>query len=259
MSAGDGPLRIVVVDDEPSARRRLARMAEELGAEVIGEITNGLEALARIPVLEPDVVLLDVEMPEIDGLEVARRLATPRPFVVFATAYEQYAPAAFEAEALDFVVKPVSRERLAVSFARARQRLAERRQPSPISAEIVAAVSAAIGRPSGTPPPRRILVRHLSGHRLLPVRDIDRFYAADDVVLAVAGTTEAIVDNSLDELERRLAGRCVRINRRDLLAIDRIDRVVSNGDGSAMVVTRDGAEWRVSRRRAAAVKEALTR
>lgn len=253
------PLRVVIVDDETSARRRVARVAAELGAEVIGEMANGLEALERIPALAPDVVLLDVEMPEVDGLEVARRLRVPRPFVVFATAYEQYAPAAFDAEALDFVVKPVSRERLSVSFARARQRLAERRPPSPIGAEIVAAVSAAIGRPPGAPPPRRILVRHLSGHRLLAVRDIDRFYAADDVVLAAAGTTEAIVDNSLDELEQRLAGRFVRVNRRDLLAIDRIDRIVSNGDGSAMVVTRDGAEWRVSRRRTAAVKETLTR
>lgn len=259
MTAIGIPLRVVIVDDEPSARRRVARVASELGAEVIGEMANGLEALERIPALAPDIVLLDVEMPEVDGLEVARRLRVPRPFVVFATAYEHYAPAAFDAEALDFVVKPVSRERLSVSFARARQRLAERRQPSPISPEIVAAVSAAIGRPASAPPPRRILVRHLSGHRLLPVRDIDRFYAADDVVLAVAGASEAIVDNSLDELELRLAGRFVRVNRRDLLAIDRIERIVSNGDGSAMVVTRDGTEWRVSRRRTADVKEALTR
>jgi two-component system response regulator AlgR len=207
----------------------------------------------------PDVVLLDVEMPEVDGLEVARRLTLPRPFVVFATAYEQYAPAAFDAEALDFVVKPLIRERLSVSFERARRRLAERRLPSPIGADIVAAVSAAIGRPTSSPPPRRILVRHLAGHRLVPVRDIHRFFASDDVVMAVAAAAESVVDNSIDELERRLTGRFVRINRRDLLAIDRIERVVSNGDGSAMVVTRDGNEWRVSRRRTAAVKEALTR
>jgi len=252
-------LRVFVVDDEPSARRRLTSLATELGAEVVGEAANGLEALDRLPQVHADVVLLDVEMPEVDGLEVARRLSSPRPFIVFATAYDHYAAAAFQAEALDFVVKPVSLERLAVSFDRARRRLATAAAPSALSADVVAAVAAAIGRDSRVTAPRRILVRHLSGHRLVPMADIDRFYATDNVVFAVVGAAESIVDNTVDELERRLEGMFVRVNRRDLIALDRIERIVPDGDGAALVVGRDGAQWRVSRRRVSAVKEALVR
>jgi two-component system response regulator AlgR len=252
-------LRVVVVDDEPSARRRLRDLATELGAEVVGGAANGLEALDLLQRVQTDVVLLDVEMPEVDGLEVARRLSSPRPFIVFATAYDHYATAAFEAEALDFVVKPVSQERLQMSFERARRRMGAAPAPAPISADVVAAVAAAIGRDSRVASPRRILVRHLNGHRLVPIDEVDRFYALDNVVFAVHGTTESIVDNTVDELERRLDGVFVRINRRDLIALDRIDRIVPDGEGAAAVVGRNGSQWRVSRRRVSAVKEALVR
>lgn len=258
MTGRVGPLRVMVVDDEPSARKRLRSLAVELGAVVVGDAANGLEALERLSQHRVDVVLLDVEMPEVDGLDVAGRLEAPRPFIVFATAYDHYAAAAFEAEALDFVVKPVSRERLAVSLARAHRRLSEATSPAPLSSDVVAAVAAAMGREHKTVP-RRLLVRHLNGHRLIAVRDIERFYATGNVVYAVAGVTEALVDNTLDELERRLHGVMVRLNRRDLVAIDRIDRIVADGDGAATVETRDGAQWRVSRRRAAGVREALVR
>jgi DNA-binding LytR/AlgR family response regulator len=254
-------LRVLVVDDEPAARARCAELVTELGAEVIGEAANGLEALDRIPALAPDVVLLDVEMPEVDGLEVARRLAQPRPFIVFATAYGQYAAAAFDAEALDFVVKPVSRDRLGVALERAARRIATEQMSAPINAEVLAALTTAIGRDqqSRTPLPRRLLVRHRNGHRLVPLADIERFFAADNVVCAVIDATDCIVDYSLDELERRLAGAFVRLNRRDLLAIDHIERIASTGDGAATVFTHAGVAWRVSRRRASSVREALAR
>lgn len=252
-------LTVFIVDDEPAARRRLQRIVGELGPHVVGEAANGLEALERIPAANPDVVLLDVEMPEVDGLDVARRLTEPRPFIVFTTAYAHYAVDAFASEALDFVVKPVTGERLAQSFARVERRLQERRAMTPLTAEVMAAVATALNRDTHRPPPRRILVRHLAGHRLVPVVDILRFRAADDVVYAVMATSESIVDHSLDELDARLAGRFVRINRQDLIAVAAIERIESNGEGAATVFTRDGQPWRVSRRRAATVREALTR
>jgi two-component system LytT family response regulator len=251
-------LRVAIADDEPAARLRLRRLTEELGHHVVVEVANGLEALERIPAAAPDVVLLDVEMPEVDGLDVARRLQPPRPFIVFATAYEQYAHAAFDAEALDFVVKPIDTERLARAFDRAHRRLTEQRAMVPLTPELMAALSSSLRRSDRPQVPRRLLVRHLSGHRLVAVADIDRFRAADDVVWAVMGATESIVDMSLDELATRMLGRFVRINRQDLIAARIVDRLESNGDGSATVVTTDGARWRVSRRRTAAVKEALT-
>lgn len=258
MSVDAHTLKVMVVDDEPGARRRLASLVAELGADVVGDAANGLEALDRIPRLASHIVLLDVEMPEVDGLEVARRLPSPRPFIVFATAYDHYAAAAFDAEALDFVVKPVTRERLTMSFDRARRRMTMAAAPTPLNAEVVAAVEAAIGR-TGHVTPRRLLVRHRSGHRLVAVADIDRFYATDNVVFAVMGADEALVDNTLDELERRLSGVVVRLNRRDLVAIDRVERIVPAGDGAATVVARDSTEWRVSRRRHGAVRKMLTR
>lgn len=253
------PLRVLIVDDEPAARTRLALLSAELGADVVGQAANGLDALESIPRLTPDVVLLDVEMPEVDGLEVVRRLPAPRPFIVFATAYGHYATAAFDAEALDFVVKPVSVDRLSQSFERARRRLAAASSPAPLGAGALEALARAVGRPEAPVVPRRILVRHLQGHRLVAVADVERFQAADNVVLAVIGGTESIVDYTLDELERRLPGVMVRLNRRDLVAIDRVDRIVPDGDGGATAYTRDGRGWRVSRRRVAAVREALVR
>lgn len=252
-------LSVYIVDDEPAARRRMNRLVTELGGTVVGNAANGLEALEQLATTRPDVVLLDVEMPEVDGLDVARRLDEPRPFIIFTTAYPHHALAAFESEALDFIVKPVSTERLSQSFARVRRRLDERQTPGPLTADVMAAVANTLQRDAHRPPPRRILARHLSGHRLVPLADITRFRASDDVVYAVTTVGESIVDHSLDELESRLAGRFVRINRQDLIAIPFVERIESNGDGSATLFTRDGQPWRVSRRRAATVREALTR
>lgn len=250
-------LTVLVVDDEPAARRRSRLLSEQLGARIVGEAANGLEALAFLVRETVDLVLLDVEMPEVDGLDVARRIQGPRPFIVFATAYDHYATAAFETEALDFVVKPLSLERLAVSFARAARRFGESPLGSALQPQVLAAVATAIGR-ENRPVPRRLLVRDRNGHRLVAVREIDRFYAIDNVVYAVTGASESIVDHTLEELEHRLRGVMVRLNRRDLLAIDRVTRIVSDGDGGASVEMRDGTRWRVSRRRAAGVREALT-
>jgi two-component system response regulator AlgR len=251
-------LTVLVVDDEPTARKRSRYLAEQLGARIVGEAANGLDALEFLNRETADLVLLDVEMPEVDGLDVARRIRAPRPFIVFATAYDHYATAAFEAEALDFVVKPLSLERLAVSFDRATRRFGESPLGSALHPEVLAAIAAAIGR-ENRPVPRRLLVRDRNGHRLVPIRDIDRFYATDNVVYAVSGASEALVDHTLEELEHRLAGVMVRLNRRDLLAIDRVARIVADGDGGASVEMPDGTRWRVSRRRASSVREALTR
>jgi two-component system LytT family response regulator len=193
---------------------------------------------------------------------VARRLGEAGPLVVFQTAYDEYALAAFERKALDFIVKPVTVERLRQSFERARRRLAERsRLPAvPAMTEAVATrLEAALDRGARRPPPRRLLLRHQNGHRLILVSAVDRFIAADGVVCAVVNAAEHITDDSLDALEARLSAAFVRTTRADLIAIDRVDRVTSSGDGSATLVLKDGSRWHVSRRRAAAVRDALQR
>ena len=121
-------MRLLIVDDEAAARRRLAELVEEIdpaGIDIVGEAPDGVAALELVRVKQPDVILLDIAMPEVDGLDVVRHLPEPRPLVIFQTAYKEYAIKAFDHEALDYVVKPVRRERLAQALERARARLAE--------------------------------------------------------------------------------------------------------------------------------------
>ena len=116
-------MRVLIVDDETAARRRLATLLEELGVEIVGEAADGMAALELARDRHPDVVLLDVAMPEVDGFDVARHLSEPRPLVIFQTAYAEFALKAFEHEALDYVVKPVTRTRLAQAIVLQRDRV----------------------------------------------------------------------------------------------------------------------------------------
>ena len=109
-------MRVLIVDDEPAARRRLALMLEELDEEVVGQAANGMEALQMAAERRPELLLLDVEMPEVDGFDVLRHIGEPRPLVVFQTAYDEYALRAFEHAALDYLVKPVTRAGLERAF-----------------------------------------------------------------------------------------------------------------------------------------------
>ena len=254
-------MRVLIVDDEEAARERLRRLVAEFGDEIAGEASDGVEALNAIGRLRPDVVLLDIRMPEVSGLDVARRLSEPRPLLIFQTAFGEYALEAFDREALDYVLKPVTRERLAQALARARARLGERAVHVRVTADMAARLEQALAdqpaRALGRP--RRLLVRHQAGHRLVPVTDIVRFVARDGLVWAVTRDGESIVDDTLDELATRLTGLVVRTSRADLVAIDRVDRITSNGDGSATLTLRDGTQFHVTRRRASDVKQALNR
>ena len=122
-------MRVLVVDDEPNARRRLGIMLEELDVEVVGEAENGVEALRLNTERHPDVLLLDIAMPEVDGFDVARHLPEPRPLIIFQTAYNDFALKAFEHEAVDYVVKPVALDRLRKALERAQRRLSSDKRP----------------------------------------------------------------------------------------------------------------------------------
>ena len=248
-------MRVLIADDEAAARERLKQLLADLDIEVAGEAADGVEALARSSDLRPDVILLDISMPEVDGFDVARHLGDPRPLVVFQTAFSDHAVRAFEHDAIDYVVKPVTRERLEQAMDRARRRLAER-APRAVPVEVLAQLEAAVGR---SRPIRRtrLLVRHGAGHRAVPIRDIFRFSAEDGLVYACTTAGRAVADYTLNELESRLAEGFLRLSRADLVQIDRIDRLVSNGDGSATITLTDGTVVHVSRRRAADVRRTL--
>jgi DNA-binding LytR/AlgR family response regulator len=250
-------VRVLIVDDEAAARQRLARLLASFDVTIAGEAANGLDALHLAAREHPDLVFLDIAMPEVSGLDVARRLPEPRPLVIFQTAHDEYALKAFEREALDYLLKPVTRERLAVALQRAARRLGERRAPPLISAAVAEQLAAAVSRQAAPRAPRRLLVRYQSGYRLIPVARIERFHAEAGLVYAVTRESSFATDETLDALERRMAGMFVRTSRADLVPLDQVDRFSSNGDGSAVLTLKDGTAVRVSRRRAAGVKRAL--
>jgi DNA-binding LytR/AlgR family response regulator len=251
-------VRLLIVDDEAAARRRLAELVEEIdptGIDIVGEAPDGVAALELVRLKHPDVILLDIAMPEVDGLDVVRHLPEPRPLVIFQTAYQEYAIQAFDHEALDYVVKPVRRERLAQALERARARLAEAGVRGPASSEDLERFGSALGYERVRT--ARLLVRHGAGHRLVPVGDVIRFSAAAGLVHAHTAAGAPVTDYTLSELETRLAGGFVRISRADLVNVGHVQRIVSNGDGSATLTLTDGAAVHVSRRRAATVRRVL--
>lgn len=259
-------MRLLIVDDEAHARRRLAALIEEIDLEtadadasvrleIVGEAPDGASALELVRSTTPDVVLLDVAMPEVDGLDVARHMTEPRPLIIFQTAYHEYALQAFEEQALDFLVKPVKKDRLAQALERARLRLATLQKAGLLTADGLQRLGTALGHQRIRP--ARLLVRHGAGHRLLPIRSVTRFSASEGLVRAHTATESPVTDYTLGELEERLGSGFVRISRADLVNAGQVERIVSNGDGSATITLSTGEALRVSRRRAADVRRAL--
>ncbi len=218
-------VRVLVVDDEPLARRRLVRMLEELdGAEVAGEAGDGDLALAAIRRLDPDVVLLDIRMPGTDGVGVARLLAA-RPAVIFTTAHAEFAVDAFDAAAIDFLLKPVTRERLARALDRVRARL------------------------GGTSPPApRVLARLGDRVHVYPATAVTRFWSAQKYTAFAVDGVEHLLDEALAALAGRLAAwGFIRVHRGELIQLGRVRALREAGDGG-IVDLDDGQRARVSRR-----------
>ena len=248
-------MRVLVVDDEPVARRRLIRMLDRIdGVELAGEACDGLEARAKIAALAPDVVLLDIHMPGLDGLTLAK--TTPDlPPIVFTTAYDEHAVEAFEACALDYLMKPVRQARLEQALAKvgARggselMRLLER----------LAQRDAHEGR---SEPPRpgdhRVVARVGDTLRVFDARDIGRFYAADKYSVFLHDGQEYLLEESLLSLEERLATfDFLRVHRAELISLEHVVALRADGSG-AVVELRDGQAARVSRRHLPALKRAL--
>jgi len=239
-------LKVVIADDEPLARERLrALLAEQAGIEVVAEAENGEQALHACAELQPDLVLLDIAMPGLDGLEAARHLATfePRPAVVFCTAYDAHALSAFEAAAIDYLMKPVRPERLAAALERARTFLAGR------SGQPAAANQQA----------RTLLCARLRGSlRLIPVEDIHYLQAEEKYVVVHHARGEDLLEESLKSLEDEFAGRFLRIHRNCLVARHELIELRRNGAGQVQAVLRHGkAPLEVSRRCVASLKQEL--
>jgi two-component system LytT family response regulator len=234
-------VRAVLVEDEPLARERLRELLAEVAwLEVVGEAADGRTAIERIDALRPDLVLLDVQLPECSGLEVLERV-THQPAVVFTTAYDRYAVAAFELQALDYVLKPFGRDRLQAALERARRALARTGgaddgvEPPPPARERARSALAGAG------PLTRLLVRDRGRIVPLQLRDVERLEAEDDYVALHVGGRRYLVELPLAEFEQRLdPERFVRVHRAHIVNLDFVRQLIPFDGARLTVEMRDG-------------------
>jgi len=236
-------LKVLIVDDEPPARERLRGLLTEIGdVDVIGEAANGAEALSCVHDLAPDVVLLDVRMPGMDGLEAARHLNVLEepPAVIFTTAYDQYAVEAFEAHAVGYLLKPVRKEQLAAALTRAGR----------LTRAQLQTLAAAGTRRS------HLAARRHDGLRLIPLEEVQYFLADQKYTTVRHLGGEDLIEDSLRLLESEFAASFVRIHRNALVGVKYLERIERTAEGQYFVRLRGcEAPLQVSRRMAGELKE----
>lgn len=243
-------MKVVIVDDELPARARLRRLLEEIGGyEVVAEATNGAEALAACARALPELVLMDIRMPGIGGVEAARHLSAlaQPPAVIFVTAYGEYAIEAFEAQAVGYLLKPVRKERLQAALERAAR---------PTRAQL-----AAVARTDEKPARRQHIAARIADRlRLIPIENV-LYFQADQKYVAVRHLEgEVLIDDSLKDLEEEFGSDFLRIHRNALIAVRHLVAVekLPNAQYQARLRGCD-QPLAVSRRHAKALRRLLRR
>lgn len=239
-------LRVLIVDDEPPARERLRSMVIEFGGyDVIGEAGQGEQALEMVDRLTPDIVLLDVRMPGIDGLEVARQLANlaEPPAVIFTTAFDEYALDAFESQAVAYLLKPIRAEKLRGALSKAGRLTRPQLQQ----------VANAAREPTHR---RHIGVRGRDGLKLIPIEEVLCFHADQKYTTVKHLKGEELIEDSLKTLEDEFSALFVRIHRNALVNTQYLERIARDPSGQHFVHLRGLSEpLEVSRRMAGDLKD----
>jgi two-component system LytT family response regulator len=228
-------VKVIIVDDEPLARRGIrVRLERIAGVDIVAECVGGVDAVRAIRDHAPDVVFLDVQMPGMDGFAVVREIgADAMPVTIFVTAYDTHAIQAFDANALDYLLKPIDDERFARAVDRARRRLTERRG----------------GASPGEPPAiDRIVVRDRGSVLILTSDDVDWISAEGDYVRVHARGRAHLVRDTMASLESRLdPARFARVHRSAIVNLSRVKEIRPYGDRDYLAVLRDGTRLKVSR------------
>jgi len=248
-------IRVITVDDEPLTRERVSTLVRETeGLELIGEGNNGIEALDLITRLEPDLLFIDVEMPELSGFGVIAALDEARvPAVIFITAFEQYALKAFEVGAVDYLQKPVTRQRFAAAVGRAKERLG-RRPPDYGQTLVTSATVAERARGFRT----RFVVRRGNTHHIVPADQVDWLDVADNYLSLHVGPRTHLWRGTMKQAEDELdPERFVRIHRSVIVAVDRMLTVRSHDSGGHVIELKGGVQLRSSRQYADRVRALL--
>ena len=249
-------MRTLIVDDERLSRKRIRDLlAEEANCELIGESANGIEAIEVIRREKPDLVFLDVQMPQMDGFQVLEAVSDlTLPAVIFVTAYDEYAVRAFEVHALDYLLKPFDRERFQDTLARARFQMT-RAQEGGLSERLVALLE---GLSLRRRPLDRIAIK-TGGHVVLVrTQNIDWVEAADNYVCLHCGTETYPMRETMNALEAKLdGGRFIRIHRSTIVNMDRIKELQPWFRGDYLVVLHDGTQLTLSRNYRDSMKDTL--
>jgi two-component system, LytTR family, response regulator len=235
--------RILIVDDEAVARRRIRRLlAAEPDTTVVGECGDGATAATAIADRTPDIVFLDVQMPELDGFDVVRSFPSgDLPAVVFVTAFDRYALRAFDVNAIDYLLKPFTRERFRTALQRARDRVAHREQARQIDG-LVEHLRARRRYPS------RVAVRVGDRFIVIAWQDVDWIESADNYVKLHVGERELLVRDTLAAIEAQLdPDRFARIHRSAIVQIDRIRELQPASHGDVDLILRNGRRLTMSR------------
>ncbi len=233
-------MRVAIVDDEPLAIAVLRELlAEHADIEVVADCRNGFEAVKAVADLKPDLLLLDIQMPKLNGFEVLE-LVGNQVAVIFVTAYDEYALKAFQVHAVDYLLKPIGKDRLSEALARAKARLGQA-PAAPIRAILTDA--RAVEHPLA-----RVLIRDGAQVHVLPVDRIDYIEAQDDYACFRVEGKQYLKEQTLADLETQLdAGRFVRVHRSFIVNVERIARVELVAKDQRMAILRDGTRLPVSR------------
>jgi len=249
---GDSKLRAVIVDDEELARGFLREMLAPHGEiEIAAECGNGFEAVKTIGETAPDLLFLDVQMPKLDGFEVLDLISSGNPnppVVIFVTAYDQYAMRAFDAHAVDYLLKPFSAERFERALERAKERLGQRALPAGLAMEARA--------PDQRPP--RLVVKDGTRVHVIPIEKLDYVEAQGDYVALHSSGRSYLKQQPISSVEAQLdPSRFVRVHRSAIVNLERIARIEPYARDSRIVILNDGARLPVSRAGYARLMEAM--
>tara|TARA_R110002096_G_scaffold104428_9_gene230116 strand:+ start:1463 stop:2230 length:768 start_codon:yes stop_codon:yes gene_type:complete len=231
------PVRILIVDDEPLVRAGIRDvLLDQAGIELVGEAGDGLSAITLIEQVQPDLVFLDVQMPGCDGFEVLSQLdPETRPAVVFVTAYEQYALKAFDAHAIDYLLKPFDDPRLLAALDRARTWLSRRPAPRQAVPELLDAVAASRGRD-------RFIVKHAGRLRMIPANEVEWIEARGNYVHLHHPDGSFLIRETLASLADSLdANRFARVYRSAIVALSEVVEVAKRPSGDQELILRSGA------------------
>ncbi len=239
-------IRALIVDDEPLARERIrALLTREPDIEIVGECADGAEAIAAIGAQEPDLIFLDIQMPGVDGFGVVETVGVDRmPVTIFVTAYDQHALRAFEAHALDYLVKPFDRSRFQRALRRAREQV-QRSQPAELDERFLALIEEAKGKRKFLD---RLMIKSSGRVFFLRTEEIDWIEAAGNYVKLHVGKDSHLLRETMNSLETKLdSNQFLRIHRSTIVNVERIQELQPLFHGDYVVILQGGAQLTLSR------------